>query len=75
MSYIGCQKNSIGPVKIYVDGVFKAEIKNFFKEPVEAFQHDRIFSIDGLTPGEHTLEVEAVSSSSFIVVDAFDVRP
>ncbi|MFL6571405.1 MAG: hypothetical protein ACJ8G4_06615, partial [Burkholderiales bacterium] len=37
VSYIGCQKNSIGPVKIYVDGVFKAEIKNFFKEPVEAF--------------------------------------
>jgi hypothetical protein len=75
VSYIGCQKNSIGPVNIYIDGVQQKQIRNFFKEPVEAFQHDRIFSIDGLAPGEHTLEVEAVSSTSFIVVDAFDVRP
>jgi hypothetical protein len=34
-----------------------------------------IFSIDGLDPSQqHTLEVESVSSTSFIVVDAFDVR-
>src|SRR6185295_9209359 len=80
VSYIGCQKNSIGPVNIYVDDVLQAPPKgsnfsNFFKAPVEAFQHDRIFSIDGLAFGEHKLTIEAVSSTSFIVVDAFDVRP
>jgi hypothetical protein len=73
VSYIGCQKNSIGPVKIRVDGVDKGQINNFLKSPREAYAH-AIFSIDGLTPGPHTLEVESVSTNTFIVVDAFDVR-
>lgn len=73
VSYIGCQKNSIGPVIIRVDGVSKGQFNNFLRSPREAYMHE-IFSIDGLTPGQHTLEVESVSSTSFIVVDAFDVR-
>jgi hypothetical protein len=74
VSYIGCQKNSIGPVNIYLDGVLVDTIQNFKFQPIEAFQQE-IYRSHELTPGEHTLEVEAVSSISFIVVDAFDVRP
>ena len=75
VSYIGCQKNSIGPVNIFLDGVqVAANINNFRPSPVEAYMHE-IFRKDGLTPGQHTLVVESVSSTSFIVVDAFDVRP
>jgi len=74
VSYIGCQKNSIGPVIIRVDGVFKGQFNNALTSPREAYMHE-IFAIDGLTPGQqHTIEVESVSSTSFIVVDAFDVR-
>ena len=74
VSYIGCQKNSIGPVNIRVDGVFKGQIKNALLSPREAYAHE-IFAIDGLDPSQpHTIEVESVSSTSFIVVDAFDVR-
>jgi hypothetical protein len=73
VSYIGCQKNSIGPVIIRVDGVSKGQFNNFLKSPREAYMHE-IFSIDGLSPGQHTLEVQSVSTNTFIVVDAFDVR-
>ena len=74
VSYIGCQKNSIGPVNIYLDGVLvEANVNNFKPSPVEAYNRP-IFSIDGLTPGQHTLEVERLSDTAFIVVDAFDVR-
>ena len=74
VSYIGCQKNSIGPVIIRVDGVFKGQFNNALTSPREAYMHE-IFAIDGLDPSQqHTLEVESVSSTSFIVVDAFDVR-
>jgi hypothetical protein len=73
VSYVGVQKNSIGPVIIRVDGVSKGQFDNFLKSPRENYAH-AIFSIDGLAPGQHTIEVESVSSTSFIVVDAFDVR-
>ena len=74
VSYMGCQKNSIGPVNIYLDGVLvQANVNNFRPSPVEAYMHE-IYRKDGLTPGQHTLEVESLSSTAFIVVDAFDVR-
>jgi hypothetical protein len=73
VSYIGCQKNSIGPVIIRVDGVSKGQFNNFLKSPREAYMHE-IFAIDGLAPGQHTIEVESVQTNTFIVVDAFDVR-
>jgi hypothetical protein len=50
------------------------EIHNFRPEPIEAFQHE-IFRADGLTPGQHTLTIQQMSTNSYIVVDAFDVRP
>jgi len=73
VSYIGCQKNSIGPVRITLDGVDQGQFDNFLPAPKEAYNHP-IFHIDGLKPGPHTLEVQSLSNTSFIVVDAFDVR-
>jgi len=61
-------------VNIYLDGVLvEANVNNFKPSPVEAYNRP-IFSIDGLTPDQHTLEVERLSDTAFIVVDAFDVR-
>lgn len=74
VSWIGCQKASIGPAKIYLDGAFVQEIENYKPVPIEAYQHT-IFRADGLANGPHTLTIEASISGSFVVVDAFDVRP
>ena len=74
VSWIGCQKSSIGPARIYLDGVFVEQIENYRPIPIEAYQHT-IYRVDGLTNGVHTLAIEAVNDGSFIVVDAFDVRP
>ena len=75
VSWIGCQKSSCGgTARISIDGAFVKEIHNFRPEPIEAFQHE-IFRADGLTPGQHTLTIQQMSTNSYIVVDAFDVRP
>ena len=75
VSWIGCQKDSCGGIaRIYLDGAFVREIKNWKPVPIEAYQHT-IFRADGLTNGPHTLTIEAAISGSYIVVDAFDVHP
>ena len=73
VSWIGCQKSSIGSAKIYIDGAPVDQISNFRKAPIEAYQAET-YRIDGLTNGPHTLKVEAVTAGR-IVVDAFDVHP
>jgi len=74
VSWIGCRKASIGPARIFLDGVFVKEIDNFEPVPIEAYQHT-IFRADGLSNGTHTLTIETTTTGPFIVVDAFDVRP
>ncbi|MDQ5849992.1 MAG: hypothetical protein M3544_13630, partial [Pseudomonadota bacterium] len=75
VSWIGCQKNSCGGrARIYLDGAFVREVNNWRPVPIEGYQHT-IFRADGLTNGPHTLTIEAITSGSYIVVDAFDVRP
>ncbi|MFL6581136.1 MAG: hypothetical protein ACJ8G2_10370 [Burkholderiales bacterium] len=74
VSWIGCRKASIGPARIFLDGVLVKEIDNYEPVPIEAYQHT-IFRADGLTNGTHTLTIEAATTGPFIVVDAFDVRP
>ena len=73
MSYIGCQKASIGRATIYIDGARIEDVNMHKSFPIEGYQNT-IYRVDGLTNGPHTLVVEA-STSSRIVVDAFDVRP
>ncbi|HEY1289218.1 MAG TPA: hypothetical protein VGF58_12885 [Burkholderiales bacterium] len=75
VSWIGCQKESCGGVaRVSIDGAFVKEIHNFRPEPIEAFQNET-FRADGLSPGQHTLTIQQMINGSYIVVDAFDVRP
>jgi hypothetical protein len=72
VSWIGCQKESIGPANIYIDGAFVRRISNYRPVPIEGYQRT-IFRADGLTPGPHTLTIE-VAGNGYVVVDAFDVH-
>lgn len=74
VSWIGLRKASTGIARVFLDGVFVQEINTYEPVPIEGYQHT-VFRADGLTPGTHTLTIESASSSGFIVVDAFDVRP
>jgi len=75
VSWIGCRKLSTGIARVSLDGEFVQEISTYEPFPIEGYQHT-VFRADGLTPGTHTLTIEkSESSSGFIVVDAFDVRP
>jgi hypothetical protein len=73
VSWIGAQKESIGPANIYLDGAFVRRVSNFRPVPIEGYQR-AIFRADGLTPGPHTLTIE-VAGNGYVVVDAFDVHP
>ncbi len=75
VSWISCQKASIGPARVYLDGALVATLNNRRSVPIEGYQRT-IFRADGLTDGPHTLTIEATSSTSgFVVLDAFDVHP
>ena len=75
VSWIGCVKASCGGrARIYLDGAFVREVNNHRSVPIEGYQYT-IFRADGLTNGPHTLTIEALTTGSYIVVDAFDVRP
>ena len=74
VSWIGCEKASIGKAKIFLDGVLKEEVNMNKPLGIEGFQRT-IYRVDGLTKGLHTLRIEVTSTNgAFIVVDAFDVR-
>jgi len=80
VSWIGCRKVSTGIARVYLDGVFVAEIDTFQPPPIEGYQNT-VFRADGLASGTHTLTIEATgrknpaADSAYVVVDAFDVRP
>jgi hypothetical protein len=73
VSWIGAQKRSIGPARIYIDGALIGEVKNHQPVPIEGYQYT-IYTSDPLSPGQHTITIEA-SGTGNVVVDAFDVRP
>jgi hypothetical protein len=72
VSWIGCEKASIGRADVYIDGVFKKRVNMTKPVGIEGYQRT-IYRVDGLTNGPHTIVVEAVSGLT--VVDAFDVHP
>ena len=78
VDWIGSRKSTTGIARVYVDGVFVTEVDTF--APGDGLQ-ETIYSATGLAAGSHTLTIEvtglknAASSSAYIVVDAFDVRP
>jgi hypothetical protein len=78
VDWIGSRKSTTGIARIYLDGVFVTEIDTY--APGDGLQ-ETIFSATGLAAGNHALTIEVTgqknpaSSSAYIVVDAFDVRP
>jgi trimeric autotransporter adhesin len=75
VSWISCQKASIGPARVYIDGALVATLNNRKPVPIEGFQRT-VFRADGLTNGPHTLTIEATTTDmGFVVIDAFDVHP
>ena len=75
VSWIGCEKGSAGGVaNVFIDGVFQQEVRLHQSYPIEGYQMT-VFRRDGLAPGPHTLQIVVTSTdSSYVVVDAFDVR-
>jgi hypothetical protein len=76
VSWIGASKASAGgTAKIFLDGVFKTEVKLGRRVGIEGYQRT-IFRQDGLTNGSHELMIEVTSTdNAYVVVDAFDVHP
>lgn len=80
VSWISYAKASGGIARVYLDGVFVREVDAFAPPPIEGYQRT-MFSASGLSPGTHTLTIEATgrkhpeATSAFALVDAFDVRP
>ena len=80
VTWIGCRKLTTGIARVYIDGTFVREIDTYQPPPIEGYQTP-VFTASGLAPGPHTLTIEATgrsnpaASSSYIVIDALDVRP
>jgi hypothetical protein len=78
VSWIGTRKSTTGIANVYLDGVFAAQIDTYF--PTDGIQ-DTVFTASGLAAGTHMLTIEvtgqhnAATSTAYIGVDAFDVRP
>jgi len=76
VSWIGCRKGSAGgTANIFLDGVLVKEVRLAESYPIEGYQMT-IFRADGLSNGAHTLMIQVLNTDgSYVVVDAFDVRP
>jgi hypothetical protein len=74
--WIGLRDQWSGIARVFVDGVLKGEVDSY--SAVEETQRV-LFSLDGLSAGNHTLTVEVTGRrnpaavSSWIWIDAFDV--
>lgn len=74
VSWIGCRKGSAaGTVHVYIDGVFQQKVYLGEKYPTEGYQLTA-FRKDGLPYGQHTIMIEVVADTGYVVIDAFDVR-
>ena len=74
VSWIGCRKGSAsGTVNVYIDGVFQQKVYLGENYPTEGYQLTA-YRKDGLPYGQHTIMIEVISNSGYVVVDAFDVR-
>lgn len=76
VTWIGCRKSSAGgTARVFIDGKFIQEVRLHETYPIEGYQKP-VFRADGLRPGPHTLTIQVVDTGgSYVVVDAFDVRP
>ncbi|MGH8635588.1 MAG: hypothetical protein ACREUZ_00475 [Burkholderiales bacterium] len=81
VSWIGRRSPSDAIARVYLDGVFAAELDNY--APTEGYQN-ALFTASGLADTSHTLTIEVTDRKNpavtlqwpWVVVDAFDVgRP
>lgn len=75
VTWIGLKSPGAGVARVYLDGVFMAEVDTF--APVEETQAP-VFTSNVLAAGIHTLAIEVTGtppSHQNIAVDAFDVTP
>ena len=77
--WVGFRAERTGIARVYLDGVFVAEVDTY-AAGAEGYQATA-YTIAGLAPGAHTLEIEATGRShpaatnNYVAVDAFDVVP
>ena len=75
--WIGQRRRDSGIARVFVDGTFVTEVDTFV--PIQDELQAAVFSATGLPPGQHVLTIEVTgqmnpaSSSSMIIVDAFEV--
>jgi len=78
VKWIGFRAAWAGIARVFVDGAFVTEVDLF--SPTEEVQVP-VFQVSDLTPGNHTIAVEATGRKNpeaqdyAVVVDAFDVSP
>ena len=76
VNWIGKRGTDMGIARVYLDGAFQAQVDSYYPTLIEG----PVYSITGLMPGQHRLEVEVTglkngqSTGTAIAVDAFDVR-
>jgi hypothetical protein len=76
--WLGYRDEYSGIARVYVDGVFKRKVDTY-ASPAEARQ--RLYAIEGLSRGRHTLEIRVTgtrsrrSQGSWVWVDAFALVP
>jgi hypothetical protein len=75
VTWIGYRSVSGGIARVSVDGIFVSEV-DLFARPEEI--HTPAFTVNGLSPGSHTLTIEVANHtnpeavSNIVLVDAFD---
>ncbi|HEV3382939.1 MAG TPA: hypothetical protein VG142_18390, partial [Trebonia sp.] len=72
VSWLAQRSNQTGPAEVYVDGVDEGTVTPVTSAPPYPVQQVD-YSITGLVPGDHTLEI-VNSTSALITVDAFSVE-
>ncbi len=76
VNWVGKRGPDMGIARVYLDGAFQAQVDSYFPVTIQGLT----YSVAGLAPGEHRLEIEVTglkhdqASSHALVVDAFDVR-
>jgi hypothetical protein len=74
--WIGYRSGYTGIARVYVDGIFVAEV-DLFARTDEASA--RVFSVNGLTDSDHTLTIEVTGRKNseavynYVTIDAFEV--
>jgi bacillopeptidase F len=76
IEWIGLRGPSAGMARVFVDGVFRADVDLYEPTGLQAV----VFSTSGLANGPHTMTIEATgahnaaSTGATVAVDAFDTR-